>query len=245
MNTTRRNFIKSGVISASLADWIINNRDSLNIQYALHLGDLVNRGGRQMFQWDVASAAMRKLDAHVPYAISLGNHDYTDDSSRNRDTPLNDFFHPSNYSQWPTFGGVLDPGHLENSWHTFRAHDTDFLILALEFGPRDRVLDWANTIVEKHPHHRVILITHAYTYSDNRRFNFRDRADWQLWNPYLLGSEGGNNDGHDMWEKLVNKPESVCNGSPGTVYPRDVKGRIPSCKPPSLVCWCSNEWPNR
>ena len=189
----------------NLTDWIIDKRDELNIQYALHLGDVVNRGGIQMFQWDVAAAAMHKLDDHVPYAIALGNHDYTDDRSRSRDTPLNDFFHPSNYAHWDTFGGVLDPGHLENSWHTFRAHDTDFLILALEFGPRDHVLDWANSIVEKHPHHRVILITHAYTYSDSRRYNIQDRANWQMWNPHSYRSEGGNNDGQDMWDKLVNQ----------------------------------------
>lgn len=199
----------------NLVDWIVDQRDELNIQYALHLGDIVNRGGIQMFQWDVASAAMHKLDGHVPYAIALGNHDYTDDRSRSRKTPLNDFFHPSNYAQWPTFGGVMEPGHLENNWHTFRAHDTDYLILALEFGPRDHVLDWANSVVEQHPHHRVILGTHAYTYSDSRRYNRKDRPDWQMWNPHHYRSEGGNNDGQDIWDKLVNRHPNfliVANG---------------------------------
>lgn len=189
----------------NLADWIVRERESLNIQYVLHLGDLVNRGGAQMSQWDIASAAMHKLDGHVPYAIALGNHDYTDNSSRNRDTPLNDFFPPSDYLEWPTFGGVMEPGHLENNWHTFRAAGMDFLILCLEFGPRDLVLEWANTIVEQHPKHRVILNTHAYTYSDSRRYNKRDRGNWQIWNPVDYGSEGGNNDGEQMWEKLVDR----------------------------------------
>lgn len=189
----------------NLADWILRERENLNIRYVLHVGDLVNQGGLQMHQWDVASAAMHKLDGHVPYAIALGNHDYTDNSGRSRDTPLNDFFPPSDSQEWPTFGGVMEPGRLENSWHTFRAHDMDFLILCLEFGPRAHVLEWANTIVEQHPNHRAILNTHAYTYSDSRRYNKRDRGHWQIWNPVDYGSEGGSHDGEEVWEKLVDR----------------------------------------
>lgn len=199
----------------NLVDWIVARREALNIKYVLHEGDLVNQGGLQMHQWDIASAAMHKLDGKVPYAIALGNHDYTDNTSRNRATPLNDFFPPSAYEPWPTFGGVMEPGHLENSWHTFHAGGMDFLILCLEFGPRDHVLAWANSIVERHPNHRAILNTHAYTYSDSRRYNKIDRAGWQIWNPLDYNSEGGGNDGEQMWEKLVDRHRNfflVING---------------------------------
>ncbi len=189
----------------NLVDWIVRERDRLNIQYALHLGDIVNRGGLQMAQWDVAAEAMHKMDGRVPYAIALGNHDYRDNSGRSRDTPLNEFFSPSHYEEWPTFGGVMESGHLENSWHTFRAHGIDFLILCLEFGPRDSVLEWANEIVSRHPNHRVILNTHAYTYSDNQRFDKERRGPWQIWNPRDYNLEDGANDGQQMWDKLVDR----------------------------------------
>jgi hypothetical protein len=189
----------------NLVEWIVRERDALNIKYVLHVGDVVNQGGLEMSQWDVATAAMYKLDGQVPYAIAIGNHDYTDDRSISRDTPLNDFFPPSRYGSWSTFGGVMEEGHLENAWHTFRAHDTDFLILCLEFGPRDHVLEWANTIVDRHPNHRVILNTHAHTYADNHRYNKRERGKWQRGNPLDYRPEGGANDGQQVWEKLVDR----------------------------------------
>lgn len=189
----------------NIVDWIVNHRDKYNIRYVLHLGDVVNRGGIEMHQWDVAAKAMHKLDDKVPYSISLGNHDYADDRSRNRETPLNEYFPPSRYANWPSFGGCMEKGHLENTYHTFEALNSKYLILALEFGPRDKVLEWANKIVKKHQDHRVILSTHAYMYSDDHRFNLSERNAWQAWNPHNYRSEEGNNDGKDMWDKLVSR----------------------------------------
>ena len=37
-----------------------------------------------------------------------------------------------------------------------------FLILTLEFKPRDETLAWANRIVAEHPDYRTIVVTHGY-----------------------------------------------------------------------------------
>jgi 3',5'-cyclic AMP phosphodiesterase CpdA len=187
--------------------WIVENGDSQNIKFMLHLGDITNRNTPE--QWDVAQRAITALDGHVPYALVAGNHDYGPGGNAvNRDTSLNDYFPLSRQSHRPTFGGAMEDGRLENTFHTFQAGKHDYLILALEWGPRDKVVDWANQVVTDHPRHRAILITHAYMYFDDNRYDWAKHNTRQQWNPHSYGTAplpGGTNDGEQLWQKLVSK----------------------------------------
>jgi predicted phosphodiesterase len=187
--------------------WIADNADRYNIKHVLHLGDITNRNTRD--QWKVARKAMSTLDGKVPYAMVPGNHDYgLDGKSNNRDTFLNEFFSFDEYSQQKTFGGAYEEGRLESNYHTFRGGDQDYLILGLEWGPRDQVVEWANKIAEKHPNHCKILITHAYMYFDETRYDYKKYGKKQTWNPHVYKTaklDGGTNDGEDLWNKLVSK----------------------------------------
>ena len=51
----------------------------------------------------------------------------------------------------PTFGGTFEPGHVENSYSLMSAGGGGWLILSLEFGPRDQVLAWADGILKRYP----------------------------------------------------------------------------------------------
>lgn len=56
--------------------WLVDNRDRLNLKYALHIGDVVNWGWLVPSQFSVAKAAVQRLaDAGIPYALTVGNHD--------------------------------------------------------------------------------------------------------------------------------------------------------------------------
>lgn len=189
----------------NITQWIVDEKELLNIQYVIHVGDLVHRGGQEPMQWPIARDAMRRLDNHVPYAITTGNHDYSDGRSQSRESLINEYFPPDYYKSMPTFGECMDSNKIENSYHTFVAHDTSFLILNLEFWPRDHVIEWANQIIEMHPGNRILLNTHAYMYTDSKRYNLRDCGVRQMWNPTAYNSEGGGNDGQEMWEKLVSR----------------------------------------
>lgn len=187
--------------------WIAENRVRYNIQYVLHLGDVTNNNLTN--QWTVAREAFALLDGRVPYAIALGNHDYgPNGGTANRTTFFNEFFPVDRLLDWPTFGGVRDPGRLDNSYHLFSAGGADWLILALEFGPRDTVVAWANSIVSQHPSRRVILITHAYVYSDETRYDWATKGTAQRWNPHAYAAAAdpeGTNDGEELWQKLVRR----------------------------------------
>lgn len=197
------------------AEWILANADS--IAFVLHLGDIVTNSASTA-QWDAAKA-MYLLDGKVPYIVVTGNHDLgTHGNSDNRTSTLfNQYFPYVKHSKAPSFGGAYEVGKMDNTWHTFQAGGIDWLVLALEFGPRNKVLDWAGSIIEQHPNHKVILNTHAYMYADDTRMGpGKDPEHKWLPNTYGLGqlSDGTPipdddpehaNDGEEIWTKLMSQ----------------------------------------
>jgi hypothetical protein len=187
--------------------WLADNVERFNIKYALHLGDITNRNTRD--QWAVAQKAMGMLQGKVPYAIVPGNHDYGPNGScSSRDTYLNEYFPLAEHRKQPTFGEAMEDGKLENTFHTFQAGDHHYLVVALEWGPRDHVVEWADKVVADHPKHRAILITHAYMYYDETRYDWQRFGEVQTWNPHTYPTaklDSGTNDGEQLWKKLVSK----------------------------------------
>lgn len=59
-------------------------------------------------------------------------------------------------------GGVYEQGKVDNTWSTFTAADTRWLVLTLELWPRTDVLSWAEKVVADHPSHNVVIQTHSY-----------------------------------------------------------------------------------
>ncbi len=190
--------------------WIADNAKTYRITYVLHVGDVTQHNTNG--QWQVAQKAHARLDGVVPCALLPGNHDLgLGGTSKTRDTSFSEFFPAAAMKKMPTFGGVYDqePDRSENSYHLFSAGGRQWLVLALEFGPRNDVVRWANDVVRQHPDRSAILVTHAYLRPDNTRFN---RAV-KLKNGKSAGLEGfgvanaaaGFNDGEDLWQKLVSQ----------------------------------------
>ena len=191
--------------------WIADNIHARNIAYVLHGGDIVHDDVET--QWQVARRGLAMLDGKVPYALVLGNHDYSD---AQRTTKANDFFHVADFKKWPTFGATKDEGRIENAFHLCRIGDRNWIILALEFGPRDAVVDWANQVLDAHPNHLGILLTHAYLFHNNARYDYN--AGPQRASPHDWG-----NDGEQLWQKVIRKHSNmmlvisghVASGGPG------------------------------
>ncbi len=188
--------------------WIVDNKEKYNIAYALTLGDITNHNNK--LQWGRANRAFGRLDGRVPYTIVLGNHDCgLRGKTKTRDTLADDYFPPSRFADWPTFGGVRQKGRIENNYHLFKAGAREWLILNLEWGPRDASLEWADQILRKYSGRRAVIATHAYLYSDSTRYNWQMRGEEQKWNPHKYGTAGGVNDGEQLWQKLVKKHANV------------------------------------
>jgi hypothetical protein len=190
--------------------WIAENRETLNIAFVLHEGDIVENN--TLKEWETARSCMRILEGIVPYVVTTGNHDIGSHGliCNERDSTLfNMYFPVIDYVNLPTFGGVFEPEKLENSYHLFRAGGIDWLVLALEFGPRDLVLAWANRIISYYYNRKVIIVTHSYLYFDNTLHGSRR---WHMWTPAsyeLKNSGGGVNNGAEIWEKCVQRHDNI------------------------------------
>jgi len=194
-------------------EWIVANQKDRNIGWVLHLGDITNNNA--VAEWENARRSMKVLDGKVPYALVPGNHDYSESGScKDRTTLLNDYFAVGQFRDTPTFGGTYDrePERLENSFHLLSAEGRDFLVVALEFGPRRDVIRWANEVVAKHPKRAAILITHAYMYYDETRYDWKKYGTKQTWNPhnYAVAKATGDDvaDGEELWNGLIAKHEN-------------------------------------
>lgn len=213
--------------------WILSNQERFNIRFVLHEGDVTENNNKP--QWEVAKAAMSQLDGKTPYAICLGNHDIGDNGKSNtRDSLFGQYFPMDFWKAQPTFGGVYDKetDRPDNSFHLFTTGAVDWLVLALEFGPRDDVLRWANQVVGDHPQRAAVLLTHAYMTAEGRYDT--EAFGRQGGSPHgypcaknELGAKEGCNDGGQMWRKLVSKHKNfrlVFSGHTELVAKEDDRG---------------------
>ncbi len=213
-------------IFTSQTQWIAENVQSRNISFVVHEGDITNNHTDR--EWENARRSLSILDGVVPYALVPGNHDYQDIRPRVTDSALSRYFPVEKYRSLPTFGGVYERNKLDNSYHLFSAGGREWVVIALEFGPRDSVLRWADKVLKTYAYRSAIIVTHAYLYSDSTRYDHTSRGD-QHWNPhrYMNDSSLSANDGEEMWQKLVSPNPNVVFVLCGHVL-NDGAGRLTS-----------------
>jgi len=196
--------------------WVKANREKFNIRHVLHLGDLTEHDSTK--EWQVADKAMGTLDGVVSYTVVPGNHD---GSGRRRTKRYNRWFGPQRFKDKKHYGGHFGEGN-ESNVSFFDAGVMKFMVIGLEFGPRDEVLAWAGKLCEKHKDRRVIVVTHCYMYYDDTRVGRGDGSHPRV----FLGSRPGN-DGEQMWEKFVKHHENIFLVVSGHIRPRGT-GRLTS-----------------
>jgi hypothetical protein len=186
--------------------WIADHAEELRIQYVLHVGDVTDWNSDS--EWQRARAAFDEL-GDVPLAVVPGNHDYYTD--RVRQSRITEFVPVAEVSGLPGFAGLFEADRTDNSAHRFEVDGEKWLIVGLEWGPRDAVLDWAGQIIDAHPDHRAIVLTHAYLFLDDTRYDWARRGGAQPWNPHSYPSARWPdvNDGEEIWQRVVNGRPSV------------------------------------
>jgi Carboxypeptidase regulatory-like domain/Bacterial Ig domain/Calcineurin-like phosphoesterase len=194
-------------IFTAQTQWIVNNSANYNIQFVLGEGDIVNVADEPA-QWQNADAAIKLLDnAKIPYVLPLGNHDYDDfNPSARGTTAFNTYFGPSRYAQYSWYKGGFPSGTNDNFYAEFTVNGQQYLILALEFLPREEALDWAKTVLDANPDKEIIVVTHSFLFTDSTRGDQCNNND---------NGATGNNQGEDVWQKLlINYPNLslVLNG---------------------------------
>ena len=202
-----------------LYQWIIDNKDTMNIQYVIGLGDITEKGVDDdhknynyevgSAQWAAAKEAITMMDGQLPYSLIRGSgHDGVEF--------FNEYFADhEGYTQNIT--GYYKEGRIENVYHTFKVGEVDYMILCLDFGAKDDVLAWANEVVAAHPAHRVIMTTHAYLEKDGSLLE-----TGEAYCPSQSYYDPTNNDADDIWDKFVRKHPNICMVMSGHMTASDV-----------------------
>lgn len=215
--------------------WIAEHIDSLNIKLVLCTGDLVehneminpdgvkaNQPSKR--QWEAVARSFGKLDGKVPYITAAGNHDYgVLASGENHISNFNHYFPvDKNFLNQQLLREVALNGSgipsLENAAYEYNApQGKKFLLLSLEFAPRDTILSWARKVVDqpKYKDHAVIVLTHSYMNAKN---------EWIKKENYAVTDC---NYGEAIWKKLIEPSKNIEMVLAGHIgAPNDPKAHI-------------------
>ena len=170
-------------------DWLAENVEQKKIKHVFGLGDITDDDTPE--EWQLFLSQIEKLEGLVPYSLVRGNHDSVMNYRK--------------YITWEQFGhtvsGSFDGETLLNTYQLLDVGQVKYLIINLDIGPTDRVLQWAEELIRQHSDRNVIITTHIYLYSDGTTLDSTD--------PMPALKYGGVNTGDTMWEKLFKKYENI------------------------------------
>ena len=171
-----------------LYKYIVDNAQAKNTKFVIGLGDMTDKSSAE--EWSVVQKGLAMLDGVVPYSFVRGNHDTI--------ATFNAAFPISNYAD--VIGGSCADNML-NTYYTFEVGRVKYLVLCLDYGASDSVLEWANSVVEANPDRNVIVATHAYMFRNGTTLDANEL--------YAPSTHGGFNDGDHMWDKLIKKHGNI------------------------------------
>jgi len=149
-------------IFTAQTQWIVDNKDALNIVYVAHEGDIVNVA-TSTAQWDNADAAMDLLENPattgladgIAYGMAPGNHDEPL-------TNFNSYFGVPRFSGRSYYGGHKGSTN-ENSYMLFSAGEMNFIVVNIENTPDvpdNGAIAWADGIIQTYSDRRAIVVSH-------------------------------------------------------------------------------------
>ena len=180
-------------------DFILDNLERLKIERVIGLGDMTEDNIDE--QWEIISSEVYRLDGKVPYTVVRGNHDHyarTEDAVATKELMFGKYFDNETYGK--QYDGSYD-GTPHHTYKRFTVCGVPYLLLCLDYGPDDDVLEWASGIVEQYPDDNVIIATHAFLFHDGTTIDENDICPPRC-------DEGFNNC-DEMWDKFVSKHKNI------------------------------------
>jgi len=204
---------------ASISDWILNNKEKENIVGVMGLGDITNNNTAA--QWTSAANGFESLKGQIPFVFVSGNHDIEfKNPSPDNPRDVTNFNNAFPYADWePYMSGFYEEGKIDNMYYLLEdVNGVNYMMLGLEFQPRDAVLEWASDVVEQYSDYKVIVATHgyqsySYTTKENTYISSNSYAD-------VVGTD--TNTGSQMWDKFVSQHENIQAVLCGHVYHEDI-----------------------
>ena len=150
---------------ANIVNWIVENKDELDIQYVLHTGDIVDEPDEE-YEWAYASEQQQVLDdAGVPYGILGGNHDT---AFGNMDYDMFwKYFGADRYEDNTWYGGSYknNLGHYD----IIEKDGVEILMLYISWDVYEEEAEWLNSVLAKYPDTPAIIATHCGINADGEQ----------------------------------------------------------------------------
>ncbi|MFH5231671.1 metallophosphatase [Antrihabitans spumae] len=187
----------------SMTQWTVDNAEKYKVAYSMHTGDLVQshiRPGRPedmaRKEFEVASESMKILeDAGIPHGVLPGNHDNLWNAAgrmipgehEKNHALYNEFFGPQRYQDRPYWGDSFTDEDNSAHYDLIDIAGAKLLMLYLGYNPPDKVMRWAEGVLDDHPDHNAVIGTHYYLneFGDKPNMGFSDihaSSGAQIWN---------------------------------------------------------------
>ena len=193
----------------AIYDWLIENKDEKKLQYVFGLGDISDKD--MIAEYEYAAYLYSTLgDAGIKYAAIPGNHDGQTAYVR----------YDSVFSQDAYLTGGADSykdGSVANYYKTFEVGEYKYMVVVLEFGAPDAVLEWANNAVASNPDRQVIVLTHGYIGYDGGFLSEKEL--------HAPNANNGLNSGEEIWTKFVSQHSNIIISACGHIDPYNIKQR--------------------
>ena len=205
--------------------WLIDNKDLMNLQYVAHVGDLTDNLNYYVAsnvdstkkKWEVEGTIEAKYGfqmlgkltaAGIPWSLARGNHDGGFDSGAL--AAWDEYWTQSEAYTKATTDAPLDgepakycitarngTNYIYSYYEKIQIGDLKYLMIVLDLEADDTVLAWANEVAEYFTDYRIIVSTHAYLGARGTLMTS------------LMGSAGVNNSGQAVWDKFVSQHENI------------------------------------
>lgn len=153
----------------SQVNFLRDAKESMNIQYVAHIGDIVNSAGIEG-QWERADRFMKVLEqADIPYGVVAGNHDVFDGGATSEPnySAFSKWFGASRFENKPFYG----ESYKDNRGHydLISAGGNDFIFVYMGWGVNNEDMDWMNSVLKRHPDRKAIIVVHEYLQNNAAR----------------------------------------------------------------------------
>jgi len=200
-------------IFTAQTQWIIDNKDALNIVFVIHEGDIVDTWNNET-EWSYANASMSLLDGVVPYSVVPGDHDHEGEDPIGSTEYYEQYFPALRFTGYSWWGGSYDgnygggynedyPHTNNNNYQLLTIGGQNYIFLSLDFCPSQDEIDWANGVLTTYSERKAILTTHALL---DGNADYKGSGDFWL---YPDGTSNSTGDTSLIWYDLIRNHENL------------------------------------
>ena len=193
----------------SQTNWIVSQKNNLNIKFVAQYGDLTDHNIN--LEWQRADTAMKILEDTVttgltdgiPFITCVGNHDQIGETT----APYNQYFGKSRFVGRNYYGGNYGSTN-NNQFDFFENDDLKFIVVSLDYSlnPDTTILNWADSLLKKYSDYYAIILSH-YILNVDGTFGNQGQITYNTLknNPNLFLMLCGHMDGESMQTDVYNE----------------------------------------